>query len=367
MALSFTQFACLLATILFLGSSSVRSEDEKASTNLRGLQSDALPEKSTRIIGGFASEPDRFPYYAVMSGRSLCGAVLISPRFAITAAHCADAAPHLDIGPTSSFGGSAVEIPFQKVLVHPQYDSFTYENDIALFYLQDDAVLPNGDKAPYVKLHPDPILTTGAEMTVIGFGDIDPAEGKTKFSDNLRQVDVKYVPNEECTDDHNGEVTDEMMCAEAPGKDACYGDSGGPLLLTPNEDHLDDAVVGIVSWGRGCANENFPGVYTRISYFYHWITQEMCEQDEKDVPDYIDCQAMPNFNNNQNNNNNKNKDPTLAPTTSPSMAPTASPSSAPSVKSNSEFDTLDLQIAQRFLPGQQRVLQPAVQCHRQDL
>ncbi len=308
-----------------------------------------MPQKSTRIIGGFASDKGRFPYYTVMSGKSLCGAVLISPRFAITAAHCADAAPHLDIGPTSSFGGGDAEIPFKEVIVHQDYDSFTYENDIALFYLEQDAKLANGDEVPYVKLKQEPIRTAGTELTVVGYGDIDPAEGKTKFSENLRQVDVNYVPSEECTDDHNGEVTDEMMCAEAPGRDACYGDSGGPLLLTPDEDFRNDAVVGIVSWGRGCANENYPGVYTRISFFYHWIVETMCRIDEKDVPDYIDCKAKPNFNNNQNNNNNNNnnnnKDPTEAPTTSPSMAPTASPSQAPSVESNLTLSTCKLRNA----------------------
>ncbi len=295
------------------------------------LANEQIPQKSTRIIGGFASDNGRFPYYAILNGRSLCGAVLVAPRFAITAAHCADAAPSLNIGPSNSFGGG-IGVSFKETVVHQDYDSFTYNNDIALFYLEEDAmVMTNGGDlipAPYVKLGREVIDDESVSMTVLGFGDIVQEEGKTKFSDKLRQVDVNYANTEDCSDKHNGEVSEEMMCAEAPGKDACYGDSGGPLLLTPTENPTDDEVVGIVSWGRGCANPSYPGVYTRISYFYEWIRETMCRIDDKNLPDYLDCKAKPNFNNNQNNEDGTDVQ-TKIPTASPSSIPTESPSKAP--------------------------------------
>jgi len=317
MALSFAQFACLAATIIILGSSSVRSEDERVSSkSLRGLQT--LPKKSTRIIGGFESEKGRFPYYAILNQKSLCGAVLLSPRFALTAAHCQDAANNLDIAPQNSFGGGR-EIVFEKVKGHPDYDIFTYENDIALLELKEDAMIfANGDLVPAgtVKLSPDPIDDENLTMTVIGFGDVNPDDRQTDFADALNQVDVKYVNNDECRRDHRGEITEEMMCAEAPGKDACYGDSGGPLLLTSSDDYRDDAVVGVVSWGRGCADAEFPGVYTRISFFYDWITLSMCEMNRKYAPPYVNCTEL------------------LGPTLSPSEAPTMAASEAPTVAVN---------------------------------
>merc|ERR1712183_396218 len=61
-----------------------------------------------------------------------------------------------------------------------------------------------------------------------------------------------------------------MLCAARPGKDACSGDSGGPLIVR-GADHTEDVVVGIVSWGTGCANPRYPGVYSRISMAYDWI------------------------------------------------------------------------------------------------
>jgi len=57
-----------------------------------------------------------------------------------------------------------------------------------------------------------------------------------------------------------------MLCAASPGKDACQGDSGGPLY-----DAKKNVLIGIVSWGIGCANPNYPGVYARISEAIDWI------------------------------------------------------------------------------------------------
>jgi trypsin len=95
---------------------------------------------------------------------------------------------------------------------------------------------------------------------IIGFGYDD----NNQFPDNLKHVQLQYVANSQCdspdTKYNEGKITQNMMCAADEGKDACQGDSGGPLY-----DEENDTVVGIVSWGIGCANKDYPGVYSRIS------------------------------------------------------------------------------------------------------
>jgi len=339
MAPSFVEFACLIATIIFLASYPVRSEDTIASkTSLRGLQTDSFPKKRPRIIGGEISKEGRFPYYAVMKKQSLCGAVLIAPRFVLTAAHCQDADDDFALGSTTFVGGTEFKVADRAV--HPLYDDYTFDNDVALFELAEDAVLENslGElvPVPYVKLSSSEItdLMIGLSLTVIGFGDINPEESDTEFSDNLRQVDIGYISNTECNRDHRGEITDQMMCAEAPDKDACYGDSGGPLLLTPNEDYEDDQLVGIVSWGRGCADKDFSGVYTRISAFYDWIVGTMCVLNSSAVPPYVDCNAIMGLPPADREETLpvvvvETEAPTVAPTVSPTVAQTATPTVSP--------------------------------------
>ena len=63
-----------------------------------------------------------------------------------------------------------------------------------------------------------------------------------------------------------------MICAADAGKDSCQGDSGGPMVVEENGKY---AVVGVVSWGYGCAEPGFPGVYSQTSYFVSWIRDNM--------------------------------------------------------------------------------------------
>lgn len=123
-------------------------------------------------------------------------------------------------------------------------------------------------------------------------------------------------------------------------------DSGGPLLMTPTDNLNDDRMVGVVSWGRGCANPDFPGVYTRISYFYDWIVGTMCVLNWSNVPSYVDCAAIMGIDPSElppgdddafqgireediEGSANPSASPSTSPTASPTVAPTRSPSTIP--------------------------------------
>lgn len=90
----------------------------------------------------------------------------------------------------------------------------------------------------------------------------------TEFPDELQKVCVPVVSHQKCKADYKPRpITDNMFCAGVPqgGKDSCQGDSGGPVT------NKDGAVVGIVSWGAGCAEKGYPGVYTRLGSFVQWV------------------------------------------------------------------------------------------------
>eukprot|EP00547_Thalassionema_nitzschioides_P010936 CAMPEP_0194262470 /NCGR_PEP_ID=MMETSP0158-20130606/46563_1 /TAXON_ID=33649 /ORGANISM="Thalassionema nitzschioides, Strain L26-B" /LENGTH=294 /DNA_ID=CAMNT_0039002629 /DNA_START=32 /DNA_END=915 /DNA_ORIENTATION=+ len=92
----------------------------------------------------------------------------------------------------------------------------------------------------------------------------------------LQEVNVNYIPETICNEGsaYDGEVRDlTMFCAAGIGKDSCQGDSGGPLFRRTGNEFEQ---VGVVSWGRGCSREKFPGVYSRVSGQIEWIKSEIC-------------------------------------------------------------------------------------------
>lgn len=99
-------------------------------------------------------------------------------------------------------------------------------------------------------------------MNQSGLGDIY-YEAET-YPDTLLHANMKYVSNADCVSSpyayFPGQITNNMMCAADPGKDSCQGDSGGPLYDSDN-----NVLVGVVSWGTGCASSAYPGVYARVS------------------------------------------------------------------------------------------------------
>jgi len=164
-------------------------------------------------------------------------------------------------------------------MVHPGYDDDTTENDFMLLFLES----PITDYEP-VAIDPS-LIPEDTAVTVMGWGDTHIDDDISELANELMEVEVFVISNDDCDAsesneegweyDYHGQITSNMMCAEHHNeKDACQGDSGGPLVVRSDS---GDSLVGVVSWGIGCAHDDFPGVYGRVSAQYDWIKQNVCE------------------------------------------------------------------------------------------
>lgn len=214
-----------------------------------------------------------------------CGAVLIAPQIVLTAAHCITdpnfpdrALPGVDIGRFYRDYPSDTA-PFEQrraayTVINKNYKRPTSLNDIALILLDE----PSSAK-PAKLADKDLSLDEGESLTVVGWGSTSTEYYQP--SEKLMQVGVDYISNSDCEGMYPGRIDECMLCAgmREGGKDSCQGDSGGPLL---NE---DEVVVGLVSWGTGCAQPMKPGVYSSVKYFSKWIkkTIKKLERDAEEL------------------------------------------------------------------------------------
>ncbi|TRY73082.1 hypothetical protein TCAL_13509, partial [Tigriopus californicus] len=158
------------------------------------------------------------------------------------------------------------------IIVHPNYSSRNVDNDFALIQLKDKIKFDDSTVVRPACLPNEDLTTrTGQDVVVTGWGTIR-YEGRA--SEFLQEVTLKLVDFDQCETRLNTALTDNMFCAYEDGKDSCQGDSGGPLIYA--ETTFYD-VIGVVSWGYGCASPNLPGVYANVHKARAWIDQYVGE------------------------------------------------------------------------------------------
>ena len=249
-----------------------------------------------RIVGGQVATNGRYPYAQVSlqyDNDHYCGGTLIADELVLTAYHCWDNFDMVEFHRFDFSNSTEVTdvIPASGLFWHPEYDEDNYHFDVLIVKLSRP-VSPESGLSPIRVNRESDIPASGQVLTAVGWGVLDDTDDPM-FPTELHEVELKYIPPEFCekVKTSDGEefgqyLTSDMMCAGAVGKDSCYGDSGGPLILkgdTPDE----DVQIGVVSWGISCAG-NYPGVYSRLSESFDWIQAIVCAES-KSPPTYFEC------------------------------------------------------------------------------
>ncbi|XP_030239472.1 uncharacterized protein LOC108651696 isoform X5 [Drosophila navojoa] len=240
-----------------------------------------------RVVQGNVARRGRHPWQATIRTRGRggisshwCGAVVISKRHLLTAAHCVYGHPK---------GAYFVRVGdhYANIAEHSEVDSFietwyTHEqfrqpthmnNDIALVVLKTPLKF-NDYVQPICLPERGAPLLENRTCTISGWGSIK--SGVSTPSQELRAAQLPILPDTTCKqmNVYGDAMTEGMFCAGSmdASVDACEGDSGGPLVCS---DEDGETLYGIISWGQHCGYQNRPGVYVRVCHYVDWIYEKI--------------------------------------------------------------------------------------------
>ncbi|XP_022821672.1 trypsin, alkaline C-like [Spodoptera litura] len=236
----------------------------------------AVPSNPQRIVGGSVTTIDQYPTIAALlyswnlsSYWQACGGTILNNRAILTAAHCTagDAVSRwrIRLGSTWANSGGVVH-NVNANLVHGSYNSRTLDNDIAILRSASTFSFNNNVRAASIA---GANYWPGDNSAAWAAGWGTTSAGGSA-SEQLRHVQLQIINQNTCRNNYATRgiaITDNMLCSGWPtgGRDQCQGDSGGPL-------YHNGIVVGVCSFGIGCAQAAFPGVNARVSRYTSWIS-----------------------------------------------------------------------------------------------
>ncbi|EDL07660.1 mCG11716, isoform CRA_g, partial [Mus musculus] len=243
------------------------------------------PVLQGKLLGGEFARDRKWPWQVSLhySGFHICGGSILSAYWVLSAAHCFDRGKKLEtydiyVGITNLEKANRHTQWFEiyQVIIHPTFQMYhPIGGDVALVQLKSaivfsDFVLP-------ICLPPSDLYLINLSCWTTGWGMISPQvplpsplTGET--GNELLEAQLPLIPRFQCQLLYglSSYLLPEMLCAAdiKTMKNVCEGDSGSPLVCKQNQTWLQ---IGIVSWGRGCAQPLYPGVFANVSYFLSWI------------------------------------------------------------------------------------------------
>ncbi|MFF9819160.1 S1 family peptidase [Streptomyces sp. NPDC014006] len=224
------------------------------------------------VVGGTTTTTTAYPFMMQITDASqnqFCGGTLVAPTKVVTAAHCMAGETPSGVrvvgGRTYLNGTNGTVGRVSRIWVDPDYTDASNGDDVAVLTLS--APMPY-TAAKYVAPSDTSVYAAGTTARILGWGTT--AENGSS-SNQLRTATVPIVSDASCKTSYGSDfVQSDMVCAgySSGGVDTCQGDSGGPLLI-------GGVLAGITSWGEGCAEAGYPGVYTRLTTFSSLVTAQV--------------------------------------------------------------------------------------------
>jgi len=243
---------------------------------------DNIDDNAIEIVGGDTTDISLLPWQVSLQGGSgyhFCGGTIVAPTWIVTAAHCVDggAPSQIMAGATrlsQSSSGQVVRV--LRAIQAPGYSDASNGRDLALLELDEPLDL-DGTNVRAIKpvsgfYAGNGIDAPGVDAVVSGWGSLS---SNGSFPDSLQSVEVPIVSLADASSDYGFNISSDQIPAGVRGvggRDSCQGDSGGPLVVT-DEAAGETRLAGVVSWGYGCADADYPGLYARVSSFFDLIDE----------------------------------------------------------------------------------------------